>query len=460
MAWWRLWEAPYVCGLLLAGLLLRLALTPYGVYAGDAQMFRVWALRLASSPLASFYVERGQPGGFREFGTPDHLPGDMWLLWLVAQLYQRISPHMAVESFGFLFLLKLVAILGDVGIGLLLYLCARPLGGARAGLLAAGAFLLNPAAIFLSATWGQWDAVSAMVMLLALWLVLRSNPAWALPPLTYACLIKPQLVVLLPLLLAAWWRWRMQPAGSAGRPAWREIGTLGLAVLAALAVFLAVDLPFGVGLPGMGTRWTIFERGKLALNRFPEASVNAFNLWGLLLHDDLYGDDRRAGLAGLSYQHWGMLLLAIALVAIVALFWRRPTPEMAVWAGLAATLALFVLSTRMHERYLMPALVLAILFAALVPRAWWIATLLSATYFINLVVVYRMDFGLPARPSPDVVVGVSAVNLTLFLAVLGVGVAMARQQLSDAGEGDAWSRTARPRVGAIKLAESAQQAPS
>ena len=137
---------------------------------------RGWATQLVAEPLASFYAAPLRV---------DHLPGDLWLLWAVARLYRLFSPTMQVQEPGFLFLLKLVPALADVGIGAMLYLLGRRFGGSRTGLLAATLFLFNPASIFLTSIWGQWDSVSALVVLIALWLLLRGKFEWSLPVLTY-----------------------------------------------------------------------------------------------------------------------------------------------------------------------------------------------------------------------------------------------------------------------------------
>jgi dolichyl-phosphate-mannose-protein mannosyltransferase len=425
------WAAPYLFALALGGLLLRLALTPFGVFASDAAAYRSWAARLVATPLRQFYVAGGtsDPFGRSGRGGVDHLPGDLWFLWLIGHVYHWFSPTMQVQRFGFLFLLKLVPSLADVGIGLLLFAIANRPAGPRIGLLAAAGYLFNPAAIFVGAIWGQWDAVSAFFMVLALWLMLRGNPIWALPALTWGCLIKPQFAVLLPLVLLAWWRWRVRPADGtvpSGQPRWREAGVALAAALASVGVFLALALPFSVGVPPLPTRWTIAERATYALDRFKIVSANAFNLWGVVAHRNLKTPDSQAALVGLSYQTWGALLLGAVIIATLALFWRRPTPDMAIWAALALMLALFMFPTLMHERYLLPAVVLGVLVSALAPRLWWIGAGLTFSYLANLVVVYRLFEGgnSAAGPNSTLVLVISAINLFIFLSVIALGLTL------------------------------------
>jgi len=417
-----------------AGLAVRLLLGSHGVFQADAQTFRGWATRLVTTPLSDFY-------GNGTARPVDHLPGDLWILWGIAHLYRLISPDANFQSPGFLVLLKLVPGLADLGIGAVLYLIARHLAGPGVGLLAAALFVFNPAPVFVSAIWGQWDSVSALFMLVALWLVLRGSAEWALPALTYAVLIKPQLALLLPLLAIVWWRRYVQPGRrpERGPDLARRVRRLALATLASLGLFLALDLPFGVGLPPLPTRWTILERLDVAWNQERSVSANAFNLWGVLAHasGSRFIDDGRVFLLGVSYQHWGEALLALAVAIALVVVWRRPDAPAVLWATLTITLSLFMLPTRIHERYLMPAVVLAVLVAALAPGMRWLGVALSLTYLVNVSVVYHVfgrqtfGFGVSARPSDPVVLAMAATNLFLLLVVFGVGIALARRPVEE-----------------------------
>ena len=57
-------------------------------------------------------------------------------------------------------LVKLPAILADLGVGALLYAVVRRFAGAGLGFGAAALYLLNPATIYISALWGQVDSIS------------------------------------------------------------------------------------------------------------------------------------------------------------------------------------------------------------------------------------------------------------------------------------------------------------
>ena len=156
---WRSWQVNRrLIALLGIGLAVRLALLPVGAYGYDLTLMQSWAERLVTRPLVRFYASPE---------VVDHLPGDLWLLWLLGRAMDLIAPGALVPQIA----LKLVPTLADVGIGVFLFLLGRRLAGPDAGLLAAALFVLNPASIFLTAIWGQWDSVSAALALIAVWLV-------------------------------------------------------------------------------------------------------------------------------------------------------------------------------------------------------------------------------------------------------------------------------------------------
>ena len=432
---------------LLAGLALRLVCAPLASFEFDLDVLRGWAVRLTTVPLASFYDTQA---------LTDHLPGDLWLLWALARVYRLATADLELRDPSFLLLLKLVPAFADVGIAALLYLLGRRVGEAGTGLRAAALYLFNPAVLFLTAVWGQWDPLSAGLALAAVLLLLAGRPEWALPALTYAALIKPPLGALAPLLALAYLRRYILPhtplaRQASGGPADRPPEPLGrslwrgaVAVGASLAIMLVVLLPFDVGLPGMPTRWTLPERIAHALDKSKYTSNSAFNLWttglpgtytppaGVPPFDQ---SDVAPWLFGLTYQTGGTLLFAAACLLILAAYWRwggtgEAGDRALVWAAFGAMLAMFVLPTRGHERHLLPAVVFAAGAAALGLRgprgAWgrWLYAGLSLSYFANLYYLFGFFYAVPKLgimyTTNLLPYAMSLLNVALLVAVLAL----------------------------------------
>ena len=84
-------------------------------------------------------------------------------------------------------LVKLPAIIADLGIGVLLFAIAKRFTRATVAFGVAALYVLNPAVIFISAKWGQVDAVAGFFVLLSAYLLLKSDdadvetPSWRIP---------------------------------------------------------------------------------------------------------------------------------------------------------------------------------------------------------------------------------------------------------------------------------------
>src|SRR5207253_10476228 len=130
--------------ILASGLLLRVLLAfvlfPKQGFSTDMQLFAGWATTLA----------RVGPGAFYATATgADYPPGYMYFLWLLGS-----APAAALPL-----LLKMPAILADLGIAAVLYWAGRRWLGQRAGVIAAALYLFIPVTWYDSALWGQVDAV-------------------------------------------------------------------------------------------------------------------------------------------------------------------------------------------------------------------------------------------------------------------------------------------------------------
>ena len=236
-------------------------------------------------------------------------------------------------------------------------------------------------------------------------------PAWivlAWLSFAYSLLIKPQAAVLLPLLVAFAF---VDPQRRRERIVATAIG-----VAAALAFALLITEPFHPSNPvaAFGWLWNQYAYGS---GVYQYNTVNAFNLWAL--RGTMWVSDNQY-ILGLPQYAWGLLLVVAALALIV---WRyvQDRTSVALLEGCAiATLAFFVLATRMHERYLFNGLLFTIACIPFARRYFWGAIALSIVLFANL--LYSLQYLHAVTSSTP---GVNAQNLwglwTTLLSLLAVG---------------------------------------
>lgn len=440
--------------LLLGALALRLTIAyilfPASGFESDISTYVSWALTMA----------REGPGGFyANAGFIDYPPGYLLVLWpigLVSQALGGTDPAALATP-----LIKLPAMLADIGVGWLLYRLA--LGWAwpsrRAEGLALGAaalYVFNPVTWYDSALWGQTDAVGSFVLLLGVAALVRGNSEGAAFLGVLAALVKPQFgVVLIPLVAVVLIRRHLVRPGSGPRhdpwgPAWlrgwlaRQQGWPRLVTsgVVALVTFHVLALPFGMGIPDY-----LALMGRTA-GGYEYLTVNAFNPWALV------GLDGHAALAwampfwqsdtvpltlGLSAVTVGALLLVGGFLYGLANVLVRDERRTIILAAVFLAMAFFVLPTRVHERYLMPVFALLPLLAV-TSRSWLLVLVgLAVASLINLHAVLTYDLwgtddmvGLPlgeaTRTPPFVIASVLLVTGAFLFAAWRLWRGAAREQ--------------------------------
>ena len=390
-------------GILLRVIIAYVALPPDAGFAADLNSFRSWASELGT---------RG-PWGFYARGMfVDYLPGYMWVLWALGSLGALVTGSTDPGA-----LVKLPAILAD---GLLVFATARlaaDLGAPRRGqLVAAVAMAVGPMIWLDSAVWGQVDSVGTAALLLSLSALIRGKTVRGAILAALAAVLKPQFGILIPIVaVLAFVRAR------SARDPWAFV-VAGLAGAATIAI---AALPFGLTLPD------VLAKVAEAAGGYPYLSVNAWNPWALIEVGgravvDATGwasDIDPLPLIGIPGVAIGSAAIAAA-VLVAMRYGRSDTAIRTVTAVAILAIAFFVLPTRVHERYLFPAIPLTIALAAARPAWRWIAVVISVAFFANswgvLTLPYFKNPGLPnLGPLTD------ALQMPITITVVAIAVTAA-----------------------------------
>ncbi len=421
------WALP---ALLLVGLIVRLFFINNEGFKTDISTYDAWAIALARHGFGSFYST---------IGFADYPPGYFYILAAIGHVWQVLF---AAHDPGYAVLrdlVKLPAILADLGVGALLYAIVRRFAGTAYALGAAALYLLNPATIYISALWGQVDSVAGGFALLAIYCLLRSGDSHAAQTrwivgawvaFAYSLLIKPQAAVLLPLIVAFAF---VDPQRRRAR-----LTATGIGIVASLVLALLLSEPFHRSNPVAAMAW-LFNLYQYGSSVYPYNSVNAFNLWAL--RGTLWMPDSQS-IVLLPQYVWGILLVVAALALVVWRYLQDRTPQALLEGCAIATLAFFALATRMHERYLFNGLVFTIACIPFARRYLWGAVALSAVLFANL--IYGLQY-LHVMTSGGA--GVNAQNLwgiwTTLFSLVAVGTFFVLGYLF-LGTGDAAAARAAP----------------
>lgn len=358
---WSRREVVALAGVVLAGIAIRLALLPTEGLRADTDQFVGWVHSIATSGLGTLYGP--QAAGPVTFGPV------MAYVWAILAAIEPAF-RTATDASDPLVreLMKLPASLADIGLGLLVAYALR----ARPGwaVIGAGAILLHPAVIDVSAWWGQYESVYLVSALAATLLAINGRQGLAAAAIAVSLMTKPQA---LPLLLpfAAWF--------------WATGGWRGLvrATLIGAAVSVLLWLPF---IAAGGPADYLHNLGAYQGGIFNILSLRAWNAWWLVQEAAAGGgfirdDSALIGPVTLRTVGYGVaLLLDLAVAAMVV---RDARPRTLILGLAASVLVFFSVATQMHERYAYGALVfLGLLIAE--PRSRRLAAGFGVVFTLNL----------------------------------------------------------------------------
>lgn len=245
--------------------------------------------------------------------------------------------------------LKLFPVLADLILIVVVYQWLKDRGYLR--YLIPLLLVIHPAFVAVSALWGQSDSILSLLLVLSIMALHRGKPDAAWLWFGIALATKFQAIVLLPLLVVL--TYRRFP-----------LSTAITAALTGAFVFAAIMMPFV-----FANEWRLVSRPYIsgAVDLFPHTTVNAFNFWCFVdpgFWQGIYGfgpDDGRILIAPFTYKQVGFIMLGVYVLLICVVIWKRAHEHKEfVWAA-ALYFGFFTLPTQIHERYLYPGVVFAII---------------------------------------------------------------------------------------------------
>jgi glycosyltransferase involved in cell wall biosynthesis len=419
--------------LLAFGFMVRILFSLYWTYEGDFGVWKWWADGISKVGFSQFYDKY----------WCDYMPGYLYILWFLDHI-RSAFPNLPDKI-----VFKLPANLSDLGISILIFFVLRKITTIKNAKIASLAYLFNPASLSNSTFWGQVDSVHAFPLLLSVAFGLWENFILSGVFAAVAFMIKPQSVVIFPIIGFFVLKYVIkQKEGTASS----KIIIRGVEVLASMVITsFIIILPFiwyklaGHGIEGIFKEpfYFIRERFGTAYNQYKYASLNAFNLWGMVA---MWQDDQIRFL-GIAYQSWGTIIFGIFYALVLgSLFYfemcvevqnfeplhsspgARPNTR-AICAITLILFALFLFITRAHERHFLPTIVFFTLIIFRSRMYWLFYILISVAYVFNMFYSYielmprisesaKPYLIIPASSLQPFIPGVVLLLLIVFFAVL------------------------------------------
>lgn len=292
----------------------------YG-HGSDMSCFNGWAEMMFSGGAANFYSSDA---------FTDYPPLYMYVLWIIGALKNAFNPTGTVLGI----LLKAPAIICDYLIAGMLYKYFSDIKTKR---FAALLWLFNPAVILNSAVWGQVDSTYTALVVFMLLALAKRKHLTAYLTFALAVMLKPQSLFYAPVLFFALVEECIYPVFDK-KILIKRLGYVAVSV----CVAVLLSLPFGLG--------NVISQYFGTLDSYNYMSVNAYNLWTAL---------------GMNWKPLtpfasmlGTMLIVLTVIASAVIFFRIKGRARYFLSSGFICLSVFMLSVKMHERYLYPAVAL------------------------------------------------------------------------------------------------------
>jgi Gpi18-like mannosyltransferase len=380
-------ELLIVTVLLVVAFLVRFVFFSNQGYQIDTTDFRAWFQRAAEVGPRVFYSNNY---------WCDYPPFNIYFFWGFGLLAKSLS---VLGSSLFTYVMKLPSNLFDLATAFLIFGFVRKRLTLKLSLFAMALYAFNPAVIFNTALWGQFDAIYTFLIVLSLFLVFSTKPKLAVIAFMLGVLTKPQSIALAPLFFFLIWR----------KTDWKGFLT---SVLVAVATVFAVILPFEWSNPVTFLSKIYFG----AYNGYKYTTLNAFNFWGF--GGMWVPDTQTTFLLG-----WAMFgVLAVFTLYFVYKRFEVNWEILVLFSAFVLFFGFFMLPTRIHERYLFPAMAILALMFPFLKRTRPLYVALTATCFVNQAyVLSALVSAYPSGPNltgDPVVLVVSLINSLAFVYVL------------------------------------------
>jgi Gpi18-like mannosyltransferase len=411
-------EVGILAAMLGVSFLIRALLFPLQGYANDIGTYSYWFNTAAQTGVRPFYTTVLENAGWI-----DYPPFNVYLFWVFGSLGQAVAGY----GISMTAIIKLVPNLFDLATAVVIYFYIRKQYSFKTALTATALYTFNAAIIYNAAVWGQFDAIYTFFLVLSLVLALKSKPYYSAAAFAVALLTKPQGIALAPLLiLLIYMKAGVNQANNSQQnspqkkvlrlkndivEAWPKLKILLISIVVFVATIFLVILPFEWSNPVTFLSNIYFG----AYSGYQYTSINAFNLWGLF---GLWVPDGSLFIVG-----WAMFAVVAAFTLLVLYKRFNVSGEwLALFAAFMLFFAFFMLPTRIHERYLFPAISILALMYPLIKKVRPLYVALTATLLVNqaYVLYWLNDYvakGYTYSPNlsgDPVVLAVSAVNLVMF----------------------------------------------
>lgn len=271
----------------------------------------------------------------------DYPPAYLTVLFVVG----KIASLFGVDSQSDLYLcfIRFVPIMFDAICSIFIFRFAKDKIGDKPAIILALLSAFNPVNIYNSTVYGQVDSIVVMLVCGVLVFLYKKKYIPAVALFMLSILTKPQLIIYAPLVGFTVLTDFLEVIHNKEERT-KFLKNIGLAILAAVLVFVIVPIP------ATGGNYTLlFENYKKALGMYQYATLNAPNFYGAFGGN--WAKNDKIFLL-FSYKTWGFIFVVAMSVLVGVVSFKAKNRSKIYYLGAFTVSTIFLFAHGMHERYL------------------------------------------------------------------------------------------------------------
>jgi Gpi18-like mannosyltransferase len=362
---------------------------------GDEPSFKVWANHAVTDGIHQAYRSRG-------FGY-DWLPFYLYVSKSVGLIYHHsgLASYFGRYHHLLTVCLKMTMMSFHLVTVSLVYSVSSSMGRSRTvSLCAALGYGIAPGTLAATAAFGYQDAFHTMIVVAALWCIVRDRSVLACALTVAAALTKPQAAIYLgPVWLYVLLR--------------RDLREMWQAILLSATVVVAVLSPF----LWYGTLSDVYEMYLDVPQIHQWLTGCAHNIWWLIAPVPPFVSDRMTFLPGINGLRIGLSSFALTCVLVAISILNRHTLRQLAHGAAFLAFAFFMVVTQIHENHLYACFPFLAIAATEDRRLVRIFAVLTLTFAADMVLTLYLLY-------TDVPVMLGPIRLSLVNAAINVGTLM------------------------------------
>ncbi|MFA5449749.1 MAG: hypothetical protein WC292_04860 [Clostridia bacterium] len=414
-----------------AALAVRLAITLSEAFIAGGSIIKTAYYGFDLTQLAGFgswIAQSGTPYFFEYNPAAGFMPFGLYLSGLAGLFGRLIGLSSGATDATVLLttvtMLKLFAVLADIGVVILIYKLISKRQGTVAGMVTAGFYALLPAVFYSSASVGTIESVTVFFVVLAFYFILEKKYIPMAASYFVACMFSPAALIAVPLILM-YTAYIIYKAIKDKTLAWI---TPVVTIVASLVLYFLVSLPFAINQVQKGDAFFAFNGFIDTVKGLNVYSINAFNFQAMI------GNNFKAVSTESTLVTILFVLFIVGLFA--AAYFRNRNRLDLVMLGASFYIIYWIFCNNITPVALLTMFPLLLIYTAFIKdkRMYFALSMFAALSFINISYVYMIagytDSGITQLnyvTSIMYIMGAFNLLLTIYFVVIGYDTVVSGQ---------------------------------